>query len=204
MTDADSFPNDAHDDAGTTSAEGRVVVGVDGSSGSLIALRWALREARLRGAPLHAVLAWSYHPSWDSNGLGSMFPMSYGTASATMSGLAPTLSGEIATPVGVLEPIAGGELDAETEVSNALEEAVGKAAAAENATTRHADVTITRQVVQAHPAQALLDTVTDADLLVVGSHGHGEFTGALLGSISQHVVSHCRCAVVVVPDPHRR
>lgn len=33
----------------------RVVVGVDGSAGSVAALRWACREASLRGAEVHAV-----------------------------------------------------------------------------------------------------------------------------------------------------
>lgn len=35
-----------------------VVVGVDGSTGSLAALRFAMEEARLRGATLHVVAAW--------------------------------------------------------------------------------------------------------------------------------------------------
>lgn len=39
---------------------GPVVVGVDGSEGSKIALRWAVEEARVRGARLRAVMAWSY------------------------------------------------------------------------------------------------------------------------------------------------
>jgi nucleotide-binding universal stress UspA family protein len=37
-----------------------IVVGVDGSDSSVSALRWALREARLRGARVRVVHAWSY------------------------------------------------------------------------------------------------------------------------------------------------
>ena len=37
-----------------------IVVGVDGSDASVNALRWALREARLRTARVRVVLAWSY------------------------------------------------------------------------------------------------------------------------------------------------
>ena len=40
--------------------DSRIVVGVDGSEESLAALRWALREARLRGASLEVVHAWHY------------------------------------------------------------------------------------------------------------------------------------------------
>jgi nucleotide-binding universal stress UspA family protein len=38
---------------------GKIVVGVDGSPGSLAALRFALEEARLRGSSLTAVFAWT-------------------------------------------------------------------------------------------------------------------------------------------------
>lgn len=36
------------------------MVGVDGSEASVKALRWAIEEARLRGATVRAVHAWSY------------------------------------------------------------------------------------------------------------------------------------------------
>ncbi len=64
-------------------------------------------------------------------------------------------------------------------------------------------VPMTQETVQGHPAQVLLEGVGESDIMVVGSHGHGGFVGAMLGSISQHVVSHSRCPVVVVPAPQR-
>jgi nucleotide-binding universal stress UspA family protein len=53
-------------------------------------------------------------------------------------------------------------------------------------------------ILEGHPSQVLLDQAKDASLLVVGSRGHGAFTGMLLGSVSQHCVSHADVPVVVV------
>lgn len=39
-----------------------------------------------------------------------------------------------------------------------------------------------------------------ADLVVVGSHGHGSLYQALLGSVSAGVVREARCPVLVVPS----
>jgi len=60
------------------------------------------------------------------------------------------------------------------------------------------DVAITRTTTQGHPAQVLTDASADADLLVVGSRGHGGFAGMVLGSVSVHVSAHADCPVVVV------
>ena len=49
-----------------------------------------------------------------------------------------------------------------------------------------------------HPAQALIEASREADLLVVGRHGHGAFTGMLLGSVSIHCVTGAHCPVVVI------
>jgi nucleotide-binding universal stress UspA family protein len=60
------------------------------------------------------------------------------------------------------------------------------------------DVEVKIHVEEGHPAQILLKVAETADLLVVGSRGHGAFTGMLLGSVSEHCVSHAVCPVVVV------
>lgn len=60
---------------------------------------------------------------------------------------------------------------------------------------------VTVEIVAGSPADALVRAATDADLLVVGSRGHGGFTGLLLGSVSQQCVQHARCPVTVVPLP---
>ena len=60
------------------------------------------------------------------------------------------------------------------------------------------DVRVRSHVVEGNAAQALIDASDGAELLVVGSRGHGGFTEALLGSVSQHCVHFARCPVVVI------
>ena len=60
------------------------------------------------------------------------------------------------------------------------------------------EVEITRTTTRGHPAQVLIEASRDADLLVVGSRGHGGFAGMMLGSVSVHVSAHAGCPVVVV------
>lgn len=48
------------------------------------------------------------------------------------------------------------------------------------------------------PARRLCEAAEGADLLVVGARGLGGFRGLLMGSVSQQVVQHAPCPVVVV------
>ncbi|KUN80526.1 hypothetical protein AQJ66_25590 [Streptomyces bungoensis] len=83
------------------------------------------------------------------------------------------------------------ESNAATVLSQALDEALEPGVPAG----------IRRRVVFGHPAEALLEASRGAELLVVGNRGHGGFTEALLGSVTQHVVQHAPCPVVVVRKP---
>lgn len=60
------------------------------------------------------------------------------------------------------------------------------------------DLEVFTVVATTSPAGAVIDASTDAELVVVGSRGHGAFMGALLGSVSSQVVHHAHCPVVVV------
>jgi nucleotide-binding universal stress UspA family protein len=133
-----------------------VVVGTDGSPGSVGAVRWALRQAQATGAEVRVVLTWEV-----------------ATSLGNMSGMGDADWAEIARAA-VEEALA-----AEPEVS----------------------ASVTTKVIIGHPSNVLVEESKDADLLVVGSRGHGRVRGMLLGSVSNHCTHHAHCPVVVVRSP---
>jgi nucleotide-binding universal stress UspA family protein len=60
------------------------------------------------------------------------------------------------------------------------------------------EVTIKAIVIEGHPAPTLADASLGADLLVVGSRGRGEFSGMLLGSVSEYCTHHVSCPITIV------
>lgn len=59
---------------------------------------------------------------------------------------------------------------------------------------------LTAEVITGSPQRVIVETAREwgADLIVVGSHGYGFWSRALLGSVSNSVVHHAPCSVLVV------
>lgn len=132
-----------------------IVVGVDGSAPSLVALEWAVRQAELTGAPVVALTCWQW-------------PTTFGYA----------------LPLAV-------EFDPAGDAAKVVDDAVAPIRQA------HPSVDIRSSAREGTAAQTLVEASKTAALLVVGSRGHGAFSGMLLGSVSEHCVSHAHCPVVV-------
>ncbi len=83
------------------------------------------------------------------------------------------------------------DFDPEEDVRRSLETAVDRVRA------RYPNLRIDPRVVSGHPAPILVEASKGADLLVVGSRGHGEFVGMLIGSVSEFCATNGHCPVLV-------
>jgi nucleotide-binding universal stress UspA family protein len=166
---------------------GRVIVGVDGSTGAHGALAFAIDEARRREATLEVVYV-------------------QGPMGAGRSAMFHGLQSEFASAE-VYRALA--ERDEEQRQEHELrarqhgEQLIERIL--DDVDVRGLEVERT-VLFDRRPARRLVERVNaspDAELIVVGSRGRGELTGVLLGSVSQACVSHARIPVTVVP-PKRR
>lgn len=57
---------------------------------------------------------------------------------------------------------------------------------------------VARKVLRGYAALVLVEASRTASLVVVGSRGHGEFAGMLLGSVSEFLSTHAHSPVVIV------
>lgn len=87
--------------------------------------------------------------------------------------------------------------DFEANASTTLDEAL--AALGEQSS----GVEIERVVRMGQPALVLIEEARSADLLIVGSRGHGGFADLLLGSVSHQCALHASCPVLIVHKPNR-
>jgi len=55
-----------------------------------------------------------------------------------------------------------------------------------------------REVLCGNAPKVLIEQSKDADMLVLGSRGHGGFTGMLLGSVSAACAQHAHCPVLIL------
>jgi nucleotide-binding universal stress UspA family protein len=73
-----------------------------------------------------------------------------------------------------------------------------------DAAADNTDVEIRQLLIESQPGPALVHTAENAELLVVGSHGHTRLAEVLLGSVSSHCVHHASCPVAVIPAVHHK
>lgn len=152
----------------TIPVEGPVMVGVDGSEPSRLAVAYAADEAARRGSALVLLHVWS------------------------VDGSRPLVD---STPGATWPP----ERFEEFQAAFRAESAELLAAAAADVREQHPELPVTERPLHAiAPEQALIEASGEASLLVMGSRGRGGFAGLLLGSVSQAMVQHAHCPVLVV------
>jgi nucleotide-binding universal stress UspA family protein len=149
----------------------RIVVGVDGSEGSLRALRWAMVLAKEEGAEIVAVYA-----------LGPVEDFASGAANAVSAGLG------MSATLGSWR----------AELRRVLEQDWC-------APLRAAGLPFRAYLEEAHASAGLMSVADreDADLIVVGAHGHGGFEDRVFGSVSYKVSHRAHQPVVIVPPKAR-
>jgi len=145
---------------------GKIVVGVDGSAASVDAVRWALDEARRRGAELHVVTAWHTDPP-PVEGPPPMVGVPYRAKESALAEQQAQQDRVMAQVRGATDGVA-----------------------------------VRRHMIGQWPPRALVHLSADADLLVLGRHGHSWLAEKLLGSVSAYCVRHASCPVVITPARH--
>jgi nucleotide-binding universal stress UspA family protein len=111
-----------------------------------------------------------------------------GSVDAVMAWQYPAdLTGYGYPPIATIDDVDYAQI-AEQVVADAIGQAVG----------RGVRVPVRPVVAEGRPADVLIEAAAGADLLVVGSRGHGGFTRALLGSLSRYCTEHAPCPVAVI------
>ncbi len=147
-------------DGTAVAAPSHVVVGVDGSAGSVVAIETAFEIAAASGAAVTCVMGWST---------------------------------EVVLGMVVTESFAKEVPEIEADCRAVADAVIAPVAA------RNPGVAVDVVVRHGNPADAIIEVAHEvgADVVVVGSRGHGGFVGLLLGSVSRRVVDHAGRVVIV-------
>lgn len=152
-----------NDRSAAPAAEGRVVVGVDGSESSLRALDMAAEEAGRRNTTLEMVCS----AGW---------------------------------PRRSRVPVTEADTDRMRVAAAAVLDEAGQ-----RAHERVPGLRVVAQVdTESLAADSLVKASRTAALTVVGTRGHGGFTGLLVGSVGLRVATHCEGPVLVVGDSREK
>lgn len=100
-------------------------------------------------------------------------------------------------------PLGGVDMEFYDQIEKDAREATEKAAARLRAGDESSKLNVTTKVLSGSPKRVILEEAEafGADLIVVGSHGHGALERFLLGSVSQAVALHARSSVEIVRSP---
>jgi nucleotide-binding universal stress UspA family protein len=139
--------------------EGPVIVGVDGSPGSMEALEAAFEAAAKRNTELIAIRAFELPMVWGGYGVSPEY----------------------------MDPV---KLEAEHREHLANDLAAWR--------DKYPDVPVKTVVARGSAADVLIGVSKSAQLVVIGTRGHGGFAGLLLGSVGQHLMHHCESPVLIV------
>ena len=126
----------------------------------------------------------------------SLHALSWAARQAVLTGgtLEVVMTWEWPSSYGWAVPIPD-DFDPEADMRKALDSAIARVL------SEHPGLKSEARLINGHPAPVLVEASKGADLLVVGSRGHGEFVGMLVGSVSEYCVTNSHCPVLVHRDP---
>jgi nucleotide-binding universal stress UspA family protein len=125
--------------------------------------------------------------------------LNWATDEAWLRGVPLRLVSVIQPPVppptfGYVVPVSVSEVELlEKQAAERLEAAASKVA------ELRPDVAVSTERITGLVARSLLDAARGAELLVLGTHGHGELHDLMVGSIGRQIAAHATCPVAVIP-----
>jgi len=154
---------------------------------------WRAPAARRTGKPLPVIVGVD-----DSEESARALASAFDIAAALHAPLTVAHMWEIAAAVGMGDLGGAGNMDwqlldvLESRQSTRIEELVAPLS------RTYPNAHVSKVFRDVSPAKGLTDLSREAQLVVVGSHGRGRLAGAVLGSVSQSLIHHAECSVLVV------